>query len=195
MAFYPEEDDVWKCPRHPSKRRRAGVCPVCLKERLSALCPDCANLRPCSCCSTSSSSSTSSSFSFHFSDVASVGKISTLIAGEPPFRRSRSAVASSSFLRFSGGERKTPAPEIPQNRSKSSSIWSVLWPQKVKREKMDDVEKIKLRKSRSVAVGGRERFSPAAKWKSWYFPSPMNVFRQSKAAKVVVNERSPLHRG
>lgn len=60
---------------------------------------------------------------------------------------------------------------------------------------MDDVEKIKLRKSRSVAVGGRERFSPAAKWKSWYFPSPMNVFRQSKAAKVVVNERSPLHRG
>uniref|UniRef100_A0A803LU12 Uncharacterized protein n=1 Tax=Chenopodium quinoa TaxID=63459 RepID=A0A803LU12_CHEQI len=40
MAFYAEEEEVWKCSLHPSKRRRTGVCPSCLKERLSALCPD-----------------------------------------------------------------------------------------------------------------------------------------------------------
>lgn len=64
-------------------------------------------------------------------------------------------------------------------------------------EESDVDEKMKLRKSRSVAAGNEMRSSsPAAKGKAWYFPSPMKVFRQSKAWKFVVQERSsPLQRG
>nr|GMC87203.1 uncharacterized protein LOC109177147 [Ipomoea batatas] len=36
------EEEAWKCLKHPSNRQRNGVCPVCLKERLAILCPDCA---------------------------------------------------------------------------------------------------------------------------------------------------------
>nr|XP_009609884.1 uncharacterized protein LOC104103670 [Nicotiana tomentosiformis] len=48
MAYYIEEE-VWKCPKHPSKKCRPGVCSICLRNRLSALCPHCVNVRPCSC--------------------------------------------------------------------------------------------------------------------------------------------------
>lgn len=96
--MYVDEEEVWKCAKHPSKRRRSGICPTCLRERLNSLCPDCANLRPCGCCvaSTSSSSSSSSSFSRFFSGgggdsgVGSVGRVSNLLESEPSFRRSRS---------------------------------------------------------------------------------------------------------
>ncbi|KAF3660968.1 hypothetical protein FXO37_13135 [Capsicum annuum] len=49
MAYYIEEE-AWKCPKHPSKKRRitTGVCSICLIDRLSQLCPYCANVRPCS---------------------------------------------------------------------------------------------------------------------------------------------------
>ncbi|PWA62504.1 hypothetical protein CTI12_AA361840 [Artemisia annua] len=103
MAFYVDEEDIWKCSKHPSKRRRSGICPTCLRDRLIELCPECANKRPCSCDphltdSTSSSSSNSSSFHvFHFSRAGSlrdgqgeIGRVSNLIENEPAFRRSRS---------------------------------------------------------------------------------------------------------
>ncbi|WOG90104.1 hypothetical protein DCAR_0209345 [Daucus carota subsp. sativus] len=83
-----DEEEIWKCTTHPSKRRRTGICPICLRDRLNTLCPNCAHVRPCECCplaaaaaSSSSASSSSSSFSL-FS--------STSTSGEPSMRRSRS---------------------------------------------------------------------------------------------------------
>ncbi|XP_060179841.1 uncharacterized protein LOC132609728 [Lycium barbarum] len=51
MAYYYIEEEAWKCPKHPSKnKRRTGVCSICLRDRLSKLCPNCANVRPsCTC--------------------------------------------------------------------------------------------------------------------------------------------------
>ncbi|KAI3494812.1 hypothetical protein L1887_40424 [Cichorium endivia] len=162
MAFYLDEDEVWKCPKHPSKRRRSGICPTCLRERLVTLCPECANTRPCACCpaptdSTSSSSSSSSSFSiFQFSRGGSlrdgfmpsagtgeVGRVSNLIDSEPAFRKSRSLAIP--FLRsrskYVGGrfdqqfveEDKKPMPRV--SRSKIN-FWSVF---KVNKTKKCDV--------------------------------------------------------
>ncbi|KAK4794995.1 hypothetical protein SAY86_012989 [Trapa natans] len=101
--MYADQEEVWRCPKHPSSHRRSGVCPTCLRERLSNLCPDCASLRPCGCCAsttTTPSSSSSSSFSrlFHGGDssggVGSVGQVSNLIYSDPSFRRSSSAAVS-----------------------------------------------------------------------------------------------------
>ncbi|KAJ8448462.1 hypothetical protein Cgig2_022090 [Carnegiea gigantea] len=210
MAFYAEEEDVWKCPQHPSKRRRSGICAVCLTERLAALCPDCAAVRPCVCSATrsaTSSSSASSSFSINFSDVGSVGRIANLIDNEPSFRRSRSAAVFSIFrsARFSGDDdrNRKDLPPAPEGKSNKYSIMSVFRRQKSsKREEMaevENIEELKLRRSRSVAASitaeNEMRSSPAPpKGKGWYFPSPMKVFRHSKASKIV-QERSPLHRG
>ncbi|KAK3434764.1 hypothetical protein EUGRSUZ_D02205, partial [Eucalyptus grandis] len=126
-AMYVDEEEVWKCAKHPTRRRRSGICPKCLRERLDGLCPDCANLRPCSCCASlnSSSSSSSSSFSRFFTGEpagAAVGKVSNLIDSEPSFRRSRSVAVSffrsrSKFVRDldangdgdEGGRRQRPA--------------------------------------------------------------------------------------
>ncbi|KAK9716205.1 hypothetical protein RND81_06G218200 [Saponaria officinalis] len=187
MAYYAEEDEVWKCTQHPSKRRRfSGVCPFCLTERLSALCPDCANLRPCSCSAasyaastTSSAASTASStFSLHFSDE-SVGRVSNLLENEAPLSR-RAAFPFFRSARFSAAN---PAETAAEEGRKSSSLWSVFWRRNSVREKMT--------RSRSVADGGL--VAAPAKGKGWYFPSPMKVFRHVKAAKVA-HERSPMRR-
>ncbi|KAK4770343.1 hypothetical protein SAY87_030875 [Trapa incisa] len=101
--MYVDEEEAWRCPKHRSRRRPIGVCPTCLRERLSNLCPDCASLRPCGCCAsttTTSSSSSSSSFSRLFyggessGGVGSVGRVSNLINSEPSFRRSSSTAVS-----------------------------------------------------------------------------------------------------
>ncbi|XP_074309898.1 uncharacterized protein LOC141644277 [Silene latifolia] len=176
MAFY-EEEDVYKCTIHPSSKRRRcnGICPLCLIDRLEALCPDCAHLRPCTC-SSSSCSSRSSNSSFYILDISSSSaRISTLIDTEPAFsRRSSSAFPFFRSARFPSTD---PAPPPPQ----TTSFWSVF------RRRKSPVEKIS--RSKSVAYG-----SEPVKAKGWYFPSPMNVFRHSKASKVA-HERSPLHRG
>ncbi|KMS97604.1 hypothetical protein BVRB_5g125730 [Beta vulgaris subsp. vulgaris] len=166
--------EIWKCSQHPTKRRRIGVCPLCLKERLDALCPECANVRPCSCyATTSSSSSSSSSFSLHISEI---GRSSTLTNGQPAFRRSRSsAFPFFRSVRFSAVEDETP-PEKAAGKSVTSSFWSVIWWQKKpRREKMEP----EMRRSRSVAVVDSDVRSMKAK--GWYFPSPMKLFRQSNS--------------
>ncbi|XP_030524614.1 uncharacterized protein LOC115736884 [Rhodamnia argentea] len=239
MAMYVDEEEVWKCPKHPTRRRRSGICPKCLRERLDGLCPDCANLRPCSCCAstTSSSSSSSSSFSRFFAGEsaggASVGKVSNLIDSEPSFRRSRSVAVSffrsrSKFVReldadigvgVGVGNGDGPHLRPADSPHRTPSFFGLFSRDKSKRAgpraeaaertsgaESDDAaaeRRTMMRKSRSVAVtsnplGGRGAASAgpaAAKGRSWHFPSPMKVFRQSKLTKVVGQERSPLYRG
>ncbi|XP_047968560.1 uncharacterized protein LOC125212430 [Salvia hispanica] len=196
MAVYVEEEEVWKCPKHPSKRRRSGICPTCLRDRLGNLCPICHNSRPCPCSASSSSSSSSSSFS----------RVSNLIEGEPSFRRSRSlavpffrntaTAATPSFFSF-----------LNRGKTKKSEEQSV----EVKLESNDRIEDYvrMVSRSRSVNAGGatsamasgmfRRRDEPGAspaRGKFWRFPSPMKVFRRSKTPKVVVQDRSsPFRRG
>ncbi|KAK6146444.1 hypothetical protein DH2020_020313 [Rehmannia glutinosa] len=214
MACYVEEEEVWKCPKHPSKRRRNGICPTCLRDRLANLCPDCHKARPCACVvsTTSSSSSSSSSFS----------RVNNLIDGDPSFRRSRSVAIP--FLRFRNSE------QTPNNgRVKTPSFLSVLKRSKTKRsdptaeksedfvgngssndENFDSHNRIEdfarmVTRSRSVSVSGTTAMasgfrhgdvnSSPAKGKFWHFPSPMKVFRSSRTPKAVVQDRSPLHRG
>ncbi|XAR70636.1 hypothetical protein NMG60_11027550 [Bertholletia excelsa] len=224
MAFYADEEEVWKCPKHPSKRRKSGICPTCLRERLNALCPDCATVRPCSCCpsgATSSSSSSSSSFSF-FSysgsvresagGVGSVGRVSNLIDSEPSFRRSRSVAIPFFRSRFAASRNSSdPFPPLP-TQSNRSSFWSVFKMQKTKkneeareeedtkRSEIEPEDKAMMMRSRSVSVpvassaGAGGLRSSWRKSRGWHFPSPMKAFRHSKTAKVV-QERSPLPRG
>jgi hypothetical protein len=215
MAYFVDEEEVWKCLKHPSKRRRSGICPVCLRELLSALCPECANARPCACCAnagtTSSSSSSSSSLSRFSSDgVGAVGRVSNLIESEPAFRRSRSLAIPflRSRSRFVGAEneRNEPLPPLAASKSKASQFWSVFRSHKSKKvetseEEDDDVRarRTMMLRSRSVAVSvtsdsGSGIGEKRAKGRSWYFPSPIKALRQSKIAKVV-QERSPLYRG
>ncbi|XP_058104045.1 uncharacterized protein LOC131248025 [Magnolia sinica] len=207
MDFLFDEEESGKCGKHPSQPRN-GVCPICLRDRLILLCPDCANVRPCGCCHPSdflSSSSSSSSFSSAAVDVSkygsgigAVGRMSLLIDTEPSFQRSRSAAFQ--FLRTKSdrkGDGIRPPP--PQNRSRSSFLW-FLRAEKTKR-KVEEVKKTdKLPRSRSVGIscysdpgevsGGDVRLKG---W-GWHFPSPIKVFRQPKTVKVV-HERSPLYRG
>ncbi|KAI4314484.1 hypothetical protein L6164_027387 [Bauhinia variegata] len=178
MAVCLDEEQVWKCPKHPSKRRRSGICPICLRDRLVTLCPDCANVRPCSCCATSTSSSSSSSSSFSRFSVAVDGdgdgvRVHNLIDGEPPLRRSRSTAIPflQSRSRFSGGgkvldpDSRKNSPAL--NRSKpTKSLWSLFKLQKsssngvqeqytkVFVEDDGDVSKVPsmMMRSRSVAV-------------------------------------------
>ncbi|GAV68364.1 DUF740 domain-containing protein [Cephalotus follicularis] len=216
MAAYQEEEEVWKCPKHPSKRRRSGICPVCLRERLSSLCPDCAHARPCACIATTSSSSSSASSISRFSvaggqfsfGVGSVDRVSNLIDREPSFRRSTSAaipflrskskfcVETRSLPGVGGAIRVSPGVD-----GKRTSFWSFSWGFKSKRRdgSGEVEEKMEMRKSRSVAVtsaevGGDVRYTPA-KGRGWHFPSPIKVFRQSRISKAVLHQRSPLYRG
>lgn len=221
MAFYAEEEEVWKCPKHPSKRRRTGICPTCLKDRLGNLCPDCAAARPCACSpsaatATSSSSSSSSSSSFSVfsrfgsrreTSVGSVGRVSNLIDGEPSFRRSSSVAIPFIRSRF--------PPEAENRRKSSSSFWSAFKAHRGTKkcegeskdgelnsnveaeEEKDNYLRRMMRRSRSVAsgIGDFRRSSASRKGKigGWHLPSPMSVFRHSKSK--VVHERSPLYRG
>ncbi|KAE8670257.1 hypothetical protein F3Y22_tig00112159pilonHSYRG00113 [Hibiscus syriacus] len=126
MAFYADEERVWKCAKHPSKRRRSGICPVCLQRKLASLCPDCARTRPCACTATSSSSSSSSYSCFStaggVSGVGSVGRVSNLIEIESSFRRPRSLAIP--FLRLKP-ESLTEKNDLSKsdNKSKTPSFW------------------------------------------------------------------------
>ncbi|CAN4076245.1 unnamed protein product [Withania somnifera] len=230
MAFYLDEEEVWKCPKHPSKRRRNGVCPVCLKDRLVILCPDCANVRPCACyaSATSSSSSASSSFSLFSSSsgrsnggggcdgVCAVARVSNLIDSEPAFRRSRSV--GFPFLRSrdkNSVERKNHL-TYSNKLNKKPSFWSVFKLSKSKRSgDSSENEELKAKAKADIDHDNINEFTDdrienftrmmmrsrsmsvvikSVSGAGWHFPSPMKVFRQSKASKLV-HERSPLCRG
>ncbi|KAK4368714.1 hypothetical protein RND71_012506 [Anisodus tanguticus] len=228
MAFYLDEEEVWKCPKHPSKRRRNGVCPVCLKDRLVILCPDCANVRPCACyaSATSSSSSASSSFSLFSSSscrstgegVGPVGRVSNLIDSEPAFRRSRSVGIPFLRSKVKNSSDMKNHPVCNSKIHKTASFWCIFKLSKRSGEadnvelkakesihhdnnndftdgRIEDFAKMMMRsRSMSVAITSSDDNKSPMKSKGWYFPSPMKVFRQSKASKLL-NERSPLYRG
>ncbi|GAB4834752.1 hypothetical protein Ancab_033017 [Ancistrocladus abbreviatus] len=197
MAFYADEEEVWKCTQHPSRRRRSGICPVCLHERLSALCPDCANLRPCPCCASSASSSSFFFISFSIPADSSnslaisgsgpaVGRMSNLINNEAGLGRSRSV--SVPFFRSSRHSRSSSKDSFDR-KSKSTSLWSLFRKRSKSKSAKEEEEEIeateKMRRSKSVAVsdnGGRDEVR-SAKSKGWYVPSPMKVFRQSKVTQ------------
>ncbi|XP_010538365.1 PREDICTED: uncharacterized protein LOC104812742 [Tarenaya hassleriana] len=204
------DDEVWQCMRHPSKWRRSGVCPICLHERLSSLCPDCAHSLPCSCRSRAvaspSSSSSSSSFSLFsypgdsdvagdapFTGIGSVGRVASLIECEQAFRRSKSMAVP-----FSGPGNSDPITETGSGQGmskKTASFWRLFRGNKGESKTTAEM----MRKSRSLTVSdaGESRFSAemAGKGKGWYFPSPIKVFRRARVTKVVFHQRSPLYRG
>ncbi|GLU05408.1 hypothetical protein SLE2022_225100 [Rubroshorea leprosula] len=207
MAGYLNEEEVWKCPKHPSKRHRSGICPVCLRDRLASLCPDCAHTRPCTCsyASTASSSSSSSFSRFSSAGFGSVGRVSNLIETEPTLRRSRSLAIP--FLR-SKPDNFSEKNDFSGN-GKRSSFWSAFKSKKSDSEEVDraksriaeDERRTIMTKSRSVAVrvtsetnAGEIKSSPAGKGKGWYFPSPIKAFKQSRFSKLVFHVRSPLYR-
>ncbi|KAI4303323.1 hypothetical protein MLD38_038969 [Melastoma candidum] len=214
-----DEEEVWKCPAHPSKRRPYGVCPKCLRDKLSSLCPDCASLRPCSCSSSSSSDSSSdssSSFSRFFSSSRSSstapdrhGKAFThFIDSEPTFGRSRS-VATLHLPSFLHSRSKVPGRDsnpggtpLPGSaRTVRPSFWG-----KFRRERRDhgsssaeEERRTMMGKSRSVAAGfNNGNFSEMSsgskgrgRW-SKYLKSPMKAFGGGGGHS---RSRSPLFRG
>lgn len=214
MAFYADEEDVWKCLNHPSRRRRIGVCPACLREKLAVLCTECAMVRPCACCSSASSSSSSSlsfisfpgdaAFSRSVGGGGSVGRVSNFIETEPSLRRSRSvAISFFKSARFAGtgSVDRRDAPESVEKRK--AWFWLFFWPRRLKREKIpaeeDEGDDLKIRtiaRSRSVAAstvsdafaGGVVEEPRSVKSKGWYFPSPMKVFRYTKTSAKNVRE-------
>ncbi|XP_028754628.1 uncharacterized protein LOC114740331 [Neltuma alba] len=210
MGSYLEEEELWKCPKHPSKRRRTGICPACLRDRLATLCPDCANVRPCSCSAATSSSSPSSSTS------SSLSRLS--LAGEAAGGLKRSRSVAIPFLRsssrFRGGDREfdhdgasgKDFPGLTRIRS-TRWFWSMFKPPKSSRSGMQEQncqnvvmgEDVKsadgktatLMKSRSVAVpdgGGMGEVRGAKKGRGWNFPSPMKAFRQSNRTSKILQE-------
>ncbi|KAL0913380.1 hypothetical protein M5K25_016838 [Dendrobium thyrsiflorum] len=191
-AYLFDEERLWKCQKHPLKNRH-GVCPNCLRDRLLLLCPDCAHLRPCACLPSSSSSFSSiSSLDPPRSSFGAVGRIGSLIDGEPAFRRSRSAAFT--FIR----PRSEVADEEVRLRVRR---WAAFWPfSKAAIRRVDEVmAPEKFVRSSSVAVTscqdfrGGQRGEGRNKGWNWLFPSPTKVFRHRKSAKVV-QERSPFYR-
>ncbi|XP_019422825.1 PREDICTED: uncharacterized protein LOC109332333 isoform X2 [Lupinus angustifolius] len=192
MEMYVDEEDIWKCPKHPSKRRRSGICPTCLRERLITLCPDCAKVRPCSCHPT-----TFSRFSFAGDGGGSVGRVYNIIDSEPslrksrsvaiPFLRSRSRFSAVGYSDSDGGGR--------EKDYEARSFWSMFKSQKSRREKdyqakvLTEVNHADLNteavmaRSKSVAVSGDGEVIGRTKGRWWFFPSPMKAFRNSKVSK------------
>ncbi|KAL8226971.1 hypothetical protein R6Q57_016803 [Mikania cordata] len=189
MAVYIDEDQVWKCIKHPSKRR-TGICPKCLRVRLLTLCPNCATARPCTCSSalidsSSSSSSSSNSFSlFSFSGCrydSGKGNDETSrlsVDVDPELRKSRSV--SISFLRSRSKETDARNDKLlPAKVSRGkTNFWSVFMVNKGKKcdvhddgshrtevelKKSDGVtasdDNPVMMRSRSVAVCTGNRFS------------------------------------
>ncbi|KAF6136073.1 hypothetical protein GIB67_000477 [Kingdonia uniflora] len=187
MGYFMEEEEIWKCRKHSSKRKPIGVCHVCLRDRLIRLCPDCATERPCSCSPTASSSNSLSSSLNSAESVGETDRMSNLIDKEPKFQRSRSTAFPFLRSRFSEKDRER-LPPPPHTRS---SFWSVFKSGKKLQLEETISEESKMMRSKSVGV-----FSDSTRLKSrsWYFPSPIKVFRHSRTPKVV-QERSPLCRG
>lgn len=182
MGIYLDEEELWKCSKHPSKRRRTGICPTCLHDRLSTLCPHCAADRPCSCAAASAAASPSA--------AAAAGGLKRSRSVAIPFLRSRS--------RFSSGDGEFSG----LTRSRSAKwFWSMFKPTKSNQNSVEeDDEKIvvekaeKLMKSRSLAVSGDVAGAGASvdggakKRRGWNFVSPIKAFRQSNRTSRMFQE-------
>ncbi|XP_006296059.2 uncharacterized protein LOC17890270 [Capsella rubella] len=188
---------VWKkCSRHDLHEFGfvcvGGVCPYCLQERLSSLCPECAHVLPCSCTPRASvSSSAGGEGDVPFAGVGSVGRVANLIECEPAFRRSTS-IAVPSFWSAKLESVSETGSDVKQDRGRW--LWRLLRGGNKGDTKTKDATVMK--KSRSD--GGEVLFSPApvtSKGNGWYFPSPIKVFRQSRVSKMIFQQRSPLYRG
>ncbi|PKA53118.1 hypothetical protein AXF42_Ash019026 [Apostasia shenzhenica] len=186
-----DEDGFWICEKHPFQRRR-GVCPGCLRDRLLLLCPDCAHLRPCGCLPSTSSASSSFSSGASFdpprysvgAEIGAVGRVASLIDGEPAFRRTRSAAFQFLRLRSDGAGDGDQA---------GVRRWAWLWPIRKfgARKDIEPVKPVKLSRSRSVSAtrlsesaGGNSGDGRGTGW-HWHFPSPIKAFRRRKSTKVV----------
>ncbi|MCD9642013.1 hypothetical protein HAX54_028600 [Datura stramonium] len=203
MAYYIEEE-AWKCPKHPSKKRRTtttGVCSICLRDRLSKLCPHCANVRPCSSNCPASAAAASTKWS-----SSSSGKI----GGEPAFCRSKSVGVPFLKSRNKNSSSRRNQPDSEKS-NKTASFWWVFKSRKSGKEnekleskanggndKYCSDTRIKefsmtVMRSRSVNVamtsvsGGNDVSYSPEKLKGWYLVSPMKVFRQSSKAPKLVN--------
>ncbi|KAJ0970796.1 hypothetical protein J5N97_018755 [Dioscorea zingiberensis] len=182
-------EEIWRCRKHPS-RIPSGICPICLRDSLLRLCPDCAHVRPCTCAPSASSSSSSFSSlcsadllrSGSVSGIGAVGRVSNLIESEPALRRSRS-VATIPFAR----SRSVVEDQRQPVRKGWMSVFLPFW--RPARRAPSEAPPEKLSRSRTVGVG-----ETASKSRGWHFPSPMKAFRHRKTARVV-QERSPLCRG
>ncbi|ESQ52132.1 hypothetical protein EUTSA_v10017262mg [Eutrema salsugineum] len=186
--------NVWqKCSRHDLSKRRfvcgGGVCPFCLHERLSSLCPDCAHDLPCSC--TPRASVSAGEGDVPFAGIGSVGRVANLIECEPAFRRSMSMAVP-----FLWSAKPEPVSETGSDLQpgRGRSLWRLFRGNRGVTKPKDDTI---MRKSRSVAVSDAEEvlFSPTPVTSKWYFPSPIKVFRQSRVSKMMFQQRSPLYRG
>ncbi|KAL1548031.1 hypothetical protein AAHA92_16318 [Salvia divinorum] len=166
-AYRVEEEQVWKCPKHPSKRRRHGVCPTCLRDRLITLCPNCGNVRPCPCTASSfSASSTSSSASSSYAAEPSFTRSRSLAI--PFFLRSNpSRLHTASFLsvfRRKGKKAADADAKINNDGANSDS-----------NDKIEDFARM-ISRSRSVGVGTSGNGSPSSgKGKFWN----LKAFRSS----------------
>ncbi|KAG0460670.1 hypothetical protein HPP92_020566 [Vanilla planifolia] len=173
-SYYCEEE-LWRCEKHPYLPPR-GVCPVCLRERLIVLCPDCASLRPCGCLPSSSSSSSSSlsflsSFDPPRSSVGSafgaVGRLGSLIDGEPAFRRSRSAAFQSLLPRVDLTREDCGAERERRQR------WAMF------RSFSKTAVEVSCGDRERVFAGGRAG-DGGGKGLRWAFPSFFKAFRHKK---------------
>ncbi|XP_047950828.1 uncharacterized protein LOC125196380 [Salvia hispanica] len=178
-AYRVEEEQVWKCPKHPTKRRRHGVCPTCLRDRLITLCPNCGNVRPCPC-----SAAPSSSFS-----ASSSSSSSSSFAAEPSFTRSRSLAIpfflrsnpsrlhSASFL--SVFRRKGKKPGDAKSSAGDADSES--------HDKIEDFARM-ISRSRSVGVGSSAAIgdgSPSSgKGKFWNVKAFRSSSKNHKAADI-----------
>ncbi|CAA7024832.1 unnamed protein product [Microthlaspi erraticum] len=183
---------VWqKCSRHDFRFVfGGGVCPFCLHEQLSSLCPDCSRNLPCSCTPRSSVSDSAGEGDVSFTGVGSVGRVDNLIEREPAFRRSRSMAVP-----FLWPAKPETGSDLQPGRV--PSLWRLF--RGISGEAKTKAAAI-MRRSRSVAVSdaGELLDSPAPvtnKGNGWYFPSPIKVFRQSRVSKMMFQQRSPLYRG
>ncbi|XP_047326786.1 uncharacterized protein LOC124930492 [Impatiens glandulifera] len=167
MALCNEEDEVWKCEKHPTNRRRAGICPSCLRERLISLCPNCGEMVPCSCGVLKASKSSSFSLfsssgrggSSRYSSAAAAAAGEIPVEGEPKFQKSRSLTVPFLRSKFSGND-------------SSGSKWWNLRKQKSKKTE------VMMMRSQSINVENGK--SNSGKGRKWSFLSPMNIFRRSK---------------
>ncbi|XP_042491297.1 uncharacterized protein LOC122071088 [Macadamia integrifolia] len=138
-----------------------GVCPLCLKDSLLKLCPNCANVRPCACCTSSFSSSSSFSHSSSINNpkfgpgIGAVGRVSNLIDSEPAFQCSKSNNFNFIRWRLSNKDAVAPAPDLSRGRS---SLWSVFKSSRKtkkseeEKEEKPQPEQVKMRRAKSVGI-------------------------------------------